>query len=45
VIGEVQPAVREKGEMVVHTRNLSYFRIIPEKRGEAKWQSDKLKDV
>jgi len=25
VIGEVQPAVREKGEMVVHTRNLSYF--------------------
>lgn len=25
VIGEVQPAVEEKGEMVVHTRNLSYF--------------------
>lgn len=25
VIGEVQPAVREKGERVVHTRNLSYF--------------------
>jgi hypothetical protein len=25
VIGEVQPAVREKGEMVVRTRNLSYF--------------------
>ena len=25
VIGEVQPAVQEKGEMVVHTRNLSYF--------------------
>lgn len=25
VIGEVQPAVREKGEMVVHTRKLSYF--------------------
>lgn len=25
VIGEVQPAVREKGQMVVHTRNLSYF--------------------
>ncbi len=25
VIGEVQPAVREKGDMVVHTRNLSYF--------------------
>ncbi|MEI6291898.1 MAG: ISKra4 family transposase, partial [Chloroflexota bacterium] len=25
VIGEVQPAVREKGKMVVHTRNLSYF--------------------
>jgi hypothetical protein len=25
VIGEVQPVVREKGEMVVHTRNLSYF--------------------
>lgn len=25
VIGEVQPAVREKGEMVVHTRNVSYF--------------------
>jgi hypothetical protein len=25
VIGEVQPAVREKGEMIVHTRNLSYF--------------------
>jgi hypothetical protein len=25
VIGEVQPAVRKKGEMVVHTRNLSYF--------------------
>lgn len=25
VIGEVQPAVKEKGEMVVHTRNLSYF--------------------
>ena len=25
VIGDVQPAVLEKGEMVVHTRNLSYF--------------------
>ena len=25
VIGEVQPAVREKGEVVVRTRNLSYF--------------------
>ena len=25
VIGEVQPAVIEKGEKVVHTRNLSYF--------------------
>lgn len=25
VIGEVQPAVAEKGEKVVHTRNLSYF--------------------
>ena len=25
VIGEVQPAVKEKGERVVHTRNLSYF--------------------
>jgi hypothetical protein len=25
VVGEVQPAVEEKGEMVVHTRNLSYF--------------------
>lgn len=25
VIGEVQPAVEERGEMVVHTRNLSYF--------------------
>jgi len=25
VIGEVQPAVREKGEMAAHTRNLSYF--------------------
>ena len=25
VIGDVQPAVQEKGEMVVHTRNLSYF--------------------
>jgi hypothetical protein len=25
VIGDVQPAVEEKGEMVVHTRNLSYF--------------------
>ncbi len=25
VIGEVQPVVREKGEMVVHTRNPSYF--------------------
>jgi hypothetical protein len=25
VIGEVQPAVEEKGEMVVHTQNLSYF--------------------
>ena len=25
VIGEVQPAVEEKGERVVHTRNLSYF--------------------
>ena len=25
VIGEVQPAVEEKGEMVIHTRNLSYF--------------------
>ena len=25
VIGEVQPAVQEKGEKVVHTRNLSYF--------------------
>jgi hypothetical protein len=25
VIGEVQPAVQEKGEWVVHTRNLSYF--------------------
>jgi len=25
VIGEVQPAVVEKGEKVVHTRNLSYF--------------------
>jgi hypothetical protein len=25
VIGEVQPAVWEKGEMVVHTRKLSYF--------------------
>lgn len=25
VIGEVQPAVEEQGEMVVHTRNLSYF--------------------
>ena len=25
VIGEVQPALEEKGEMVVHTQNLSYF--------------------
>jgi hypothetical protein len=25
VIGEVQPGVEEKGEKVVHTRNLSYF--------------------
>jgi hypothetical protein len=25
VVGEVQPAVQEKGEAVVHTRNLSYF--------------------
>jgi hypothetical protein len=25
VIGEVQPAVQEKEEWVVHTRNLSYF--------------------
>ena len=25
VIGDVQPAVEEKGEKVVHTRNLSYF--------------------
>lgn len=25
VIGEVQPAVQEKGEWVVHTHNLSYF--------------------
>ena len=25
VIGEVQPAVQEKGEQVVHTHNLSYF--------------------
>ena len=25
VIGEVRPAVEEKGEWVVHTRNLSYF--------------------
>ena len=25
VLGEVQPAVEEKGEMVVHTQNLSYF--------------------
>ncbi len=25
VIGEVQPPVQEKGESVVHTRNLSYF--------------------
>jgi hypothetical protein len=25
VIGEVQPAIKEKGERVVHTRNLSYF--------------------
>lgn len=25
VIGEVQPAVKERGEMVVHTHNLSYF--------------------
>jgi hypothetical protein len=25
VIGEVQPSVEEKGEQVVHTRNLSYF--------------------
>jgi len=25
VIGDVQPAMLEKGEMVVHTRNLSYF--------------------
>lgn len=25
VVGEVQAAVKEKGEMVVHTRNLSYF--------------------
>ena len=25
VIGEVQPAVQERGEWVVHTRNLSYF--------------------
>jgi hypothetical protein len=25
VVGEVQPAVEEQGEMVVHTRNLSYF--------------------
>jgi hypothetical protein len=25
VVGEVQPAVEEKGEPVVHTRNLSYF--------------------
>lgn len=25
VIGEVQPAVEEKGEKVVHTQNLSYF--------------------
>ena len=25
VIGDVQPAVQEKGEAVVHTRNLSYF--------------------
>jgi len=25
VVGEVQPAVEEKGEQVVHTRHLSYF--------------------
>lgn len=25
VIGEVQPAVKERGEMAVHTQNLSYF--------------------
>jgi hypothetical protein len=25
VIGEVQPAVEERGEWIVHTRNLSYF--------------------
>jgi len=25
VVGEVQPAVQEKGETAVHTRNLSYF--------------------
>jgi hypothetical protein len=25
VIGEVQPAIQERGEWVVHTRNLSYF--------------------
>lgn len=25
VVGEVQPAVEEKGEQVVHTQNLSYF--------------------
>lgn len=25
VIGDVRPAVLEKGEWVVHTRNLSYF--------------------
>jgi hypothetical protein len=25
VVGEVQPAVQERGEWVVHTRNLSYF--------------------
>jgi hypothetical protein len=25
VLGDVQPAVEEKGEMVVHTQNLSYF--------------------
>jgi hypothetical protein len=25
VVGEVQPPVKEKGEMVIHTHNLSYF--------------------
>lgn len=33
VIGEVQPAVLEKGEGVVHSRNLSYFsRLAPAER-------------